>query len=249
MELKSLRKADFVSSILFIFFGLFVTYMAFQMPMEASYGGVQTHWYVAPALFPLCIGAALIIMSVLLLYVSIRDGGLSTLIGEIKNRTGQKIDDKNIRVWIIFLSLSSFIYVFIPYIDFVVSIATFLFFICSVFYSKSLSVFRNITLFFIAETFVFIVLFSLGIGKYLIGIYPYTMDVLALLFLIAMNIYARKLMKKDGLPAKKINTVMWLSIITPMILCPVFRYPLLTPLPNEGIILDHMNWIYYSIKY
>ena len=249
MELKSLRKADFISSILFIVFGLFVTLMAFKMPMEASYGGVKTHWYVAPALFPLCIGIAVIVLSSLLLFVAVRDGGLETLISEVKNRTGGKRDVKKTRVWIIFLSLSSFIYIFIPYIDFVVSISTFLFFICSVFYSRSALIFRNLTGFFLAESVVILILVASGISDFLISLYPYSMDVLALLFLIAMNIYARKLIKKDGLSVKKINTVMWVSIITPMILCPLFRYPLLTPLPNEGIIIDHMNWIYYSLKY
>ena len=117
------------------------------------------------------------------------------------------------------------------------------------FYSESISVFKYLTRFFIIQSAVFLVLFATGIAATLIEIYPYTMDALALLCLVGMNIYARKLIKSDGGDSKRIMTVMLVSIITPMVLCPIFRYPLLTPLPNEGIIIDHMNLLYYSIKY
>ncbi|MBI9101812.1 MAG: tripartite tricarboxylate transporter TctB family protein [Spirochaetales bacterium] len=251
MELKSLRKSDFVTSIIIMLFGGFVTIMALQMPMTASYGGVQAHWYVAPSLFPLCIGVALILLGALLCYVAVKDGGFNALVESIKMRANhsKKIDEKTIRVWVIVLALASFIYLYIPYIDFVVSIAIFLFFICSVFYSESRLVFVKLSIYFLIQSLALAILFGTGIGKYLISLYPYTMDFLAILCLIWMNIYARQLMKADGLSTKKIRTVMIVSIVTPLILCPVFRYPLLTPLPNEGVIIDHMNVLYYSLKY
>ena len=251
MELKSLRKADFITSIIIIAFGIFVTVMAANMPMKAAYGGVQAHWYVAPALFPMCIGCILILLGALLLFVAVKDGGYKKLIDDLKQRTGtsKKLEEKTIRVWVIVLALASFIYLYIPRVDFIVSIAIFLFFICSVFYSESALIFRNITRFYLVQSIVFLILFATGIGGYLIELYPYTMDALAILALIAMVIYARKLMKADGGDVKRIRTALLVAIITPMVLCPIFRYPLLTPLPNEGIIIDHMNVLYYSLKY
>ena len=249
MGLKSLRKADFITSVLVIAFGWFVTIRATQMPMTASYGGVKAHWYVAPALFPLIIGVSLILLGLILGFIAVKDGGLRTLVDGFAEKSKKKIDEKTIRVWVVAFALGSFIYVFIPKIDFVVSIATFLFFICAVFYSESPRVFKYLTRFFLGETAVLVILFVSGIADILIGIYPYTIDAAALVLLVVMNVYARRLMKQDGLSGKKINTVMWVSIITPLILCPVFRYLLLTPLPNEGIILDHMNLFYYQLKY
>ena len=75
------------------------------------------------------------------------------------------------------------------------------------------------------------------------------MDALALICLIIMVFYARKLIKTDNGETKKIRVSLLVAIITPLILCPIFRYPLLTPLPNEGIIMDHLNILYYAIKY
>jgi len=249
MELKSLRKADLITSVLVIAFGLFVMIMAMQMPMTASYGGVQAHWYVAPALFPLIIGAALILLGFILGFVALRGGGLKALLEGIEEKSKKRIDEKTIRVWVVAFALGSFIYVFIPNIDFFISIATFLFFVCSVFYSESPRVFRHMTRLFLVETAVFALIFASGVSDVLTHLYYYSTDAVALVMLVVMNVYARRLMKLDGLSGKKITTVMWLSIITPLILCPVFRYLLLTPLPNEGIILDHMNLFYYQLKY
>lgn len=249
MELKSLRKADFITSLIIIAFGLFVSLMSFQMPMKASYGGVQAHWYVAPSLMPLIIGIVLILFGAILSHIAVKAGGYHKFLEDLRSRTGKKTDPKRIRVLVVMAALAAFIYLYIPYIDFIVTIATFLFFICSVFYSESKLVFKNLTRYFIIQAAAFAILFSTGIGGMLIEIYPYTMDALAILCLVGMNIYARGLIKADGGDVRRIRTVMLLSIVTPMILCPIFRYPLLTPLPNEGIIIDHMNVLYYSIKY
>ena len=96
MELKSLRKADFITSILVICFGFFVVIMAMRMPMTASYGGVKNFWYIAPSLFPLCIGGVLILLGGILAYVAVRDGGLRALLEEWKDKTVNKINEKTI---------------------------------------------------------------------------------------------------------------------------------------------------------
>ena len=57
-----------------------------KMPMEAAYGGVEAHWYVAPALFPLCIGVILILLGFLLFFVAIKDGGFQKLKEDIKQK-------------------------------------------------------------------------------------------------------------------------------------------------------------------
>lgn len=249
MDLVKLRKSDFAASLVIILFGLFILVMAFRMPMTASYGGVANHWYVAPALFPLIIGGTLVLMGIILCITAVRAGGLREFIAGIFRDEKRVIDEKRIRVWVIIFALSSFIYVLIPRIDFVLSIATFLFFLCAAFYSENTAVFRNLSRFLLAETVVLILLIVSGLGDVLDGLYPYSMDVLVLLFLIVMYGIARMTMKKEGLPAEKINTALLVAVLTPLFLCPVFRYALLTPLPKEGIIIDHMNWLYYTIKY
>ncbi len=249
MDLVKLRKADFAASIVIILFGLFVLIMAFKMPMTASYGGVANHWYIAPALFPLIIGGALILMGTILCITAVRAGGMHEFFAGLMKDRKNMIDEKRVRVWVIMFSLASFIYILIPRIDFVLSIATFLFFLCAAFYSEHARLFKYLTRYFLVETLVVLVLIVTGIADFLDGLYPYSMDVLVLLFLVGMFFYAKGLMKRDGLPAARIYTALWVALLTPFILCPIFRYALLTPLPKEGIIIDHMNWIYYTIKY
>lgn len=249
MELQKLRKADFLTSIIVILFGLFVTIMSLQMPMTASYGGVQSHWYVAPALFPLSIGVGLILLGTVLMIIAVKDGGLRVWLDELKDKSKKKISEKNIRVYVIMFAIGAFIYLFIPYIDFVLSISTFLLYICSIFYLENRTVFAKLTRFFIMESIILLILLITGIDDMLLGYYVYSLDVLALLAIAAMFIYARSITGNDKELRRKLRTVLLVAVITPLILCPLFRYPLLTPLPNEGIILDHLNLIYYAIKY
>jgi hypothetical protein len=249
MELKSLRRADFISSIIVLLFGIFIIVMAFRMPMSASYGGVENFWYIAPALFPLFIGGAFILMGTVLCITAVKEGGLKELIASLGKGREKADQEKRIRTLIVMYALGSFIYVLIPNIDFVVSIATFLFFLCATFYSESALLFRILSRWYIAGTLLLGFLLWSGMSAVLVSFYPYALDLLVILFLAGMVIVSLRVIKKEGQPAKKIYTVLWVSILVPMILCPIFRYALLTPLPNEGIIIDHMNWIYFSLKY
>jgi hypothetical protein len=54
--------------------------------------------------------------------------------------------------------------------------------------------------------------------------------------------------RKEGVDKGKIRTTFWLSLIIPGLLCPVFRYPLRTPLPHEGLIIDYMNVVVFKAR-
>ena len=62
MNKENLRKADLVTSVLIFVFGAWVLWMAFKMPMKDSFGGVMNVWYVSPALFPIFVGVALMVL-------------------------------------------------------------------------------------------------------------------------------------------------------------------------------------------
>lgn len=77
MDKRELRRADFITSIIFIVFGIWVIEEALKMPLRESYAGVQNVWYVSPALFPLIIGTFITLFGIMLLANAVRTGGAS----------------------------------------------------------------------------------------------------------------------------------------------------------------------------
>ncbi|MBN2049238.1 MAG: hypothetical protein JW760_02235 [Spirochaetales bacterium] len=248
-EKASLRRSDFITSIILILFGVFVILVSTGMPMKASYGGVETHWYVAPALFPLFIGGGVILLGVLLMGTAVRQGGLASLLAAAKRKTGSRLDERTVRTMVVFLSLITFVYLFIPRIDFMISIMFFLSFVCTVFYAENKRVFTRVTFVYILECAVLVLFYISPLARLLNGLYVYSMDFMALLFLVFLYMQARKVMKRENVPLKKLRTVLFVAVLTPLFLCPVFRYALLVPLPKEGLLIGQMNYLYYSLKY
>ncbi len=248
MEEKKLRQYDFVTSLFLVAFGIWELTETFKMPMKDSYGGVQAVWYVSPALFPLFIGGDLILLGVILLTHSIRTGGASGFILSLKSAAKTRISNETVRMLTVLLALASFIYILIPHIDFYLSIALFLFFLCTAFYPDHDDFRKKFVLHYLAGTGLILLLIVTGLSGVLKDILKYNMDILALIFLIYLNISGRFLAKGYGIPSKLIRQVTLVSLIVPLILCPLFRYFLLVPLPVEGGIIKLMNLVYYAVR-
>ena len=71
---KHMRGADIVIGIIFIILGVLILIGAFQMPLKDSYGGVESVWYVSPALMPLIIGVVMILLAVTITMFGIKNG-------------------------------------------------------------------------------------------------------------------------------------------------------------------------------
>ena len=80
LEKDKLRKADFFSGFVISLFGIWIIWMALQMPMKDSWGGVQNVWFVSPALFPLFVGAMICLLGGVLSLSALKLAGA----GEIK---------------------------------------------------------------------------------------------------------------------------------------------------------------------
>ena len=248
MDKTKIRKADFIASLILIAFGIFVIVLSLQMPLKASYGGVDSHWYVSPALFPLFVGAMIVLLGGVLLGVAIKDGGMKAFFSRTAEETGFHLDEKTRRVIIVVLAIGSFVYVFVPRIDFFIGISTFLFFLTTVFYPENRLIRRRLVWIFGIESAVFALLAITGAWKAIYDAYVYTFDILAILTYIAMVVTAFLTARHEGVDKGKIRTTLWLSLIVPGFLCPVFRYPLRTPLPHEGLIIDYMNVAFFKTR-
>ena len=246
MDKQKLRRADFVTSIILVLFGIWILHESFQMPMRDSFGGVQNVWYVSPALFPLIIGSLTILLGVALLIHSIISGGAKYFL-QILLKKPQGPSEATMRFIVICMAILFFVYLHIPRIDFFLSVSLFLIFLISIFYLDDKALFQKLALFYFLGNMILLVLFAAGADRILGRVWRFCTDCAALIFWLTYIIYAGKRISGDVRGKRMFRTALLVSLIVPVILCPVFRYLLLVPLPTEGIVVELMNWIRYSL--
>ena len=251
MEQKQLRRADLVTGIILFLGGVWICLEAFKMPMKDSFGGVQNVWYVSPALFPLITGVAILILSAMLLVNAVRSIGREGF-AEWKTQLAARFESKqglsepSVRFLGIILLFITFVFLFIPRIDFFLGSVLFLLTFITMFHYDDDAIFHRLLIFYLAGCAIFVLYFWFGISALLEGAFKYSSDVLFLIFLIVYGVYARLQAADEGL-RKKFRISLLLSIVIPLLLVPIFRYFLLVPLPKEGGIIKLMNLIYYTI--
>jgi amino acid transporter len=93
-----------------------------------------------------------------------------------------------------------------------------------------------------------IAIFGSGLDETLNAGYEFTTDfilVAASVVIIALLKLSEKEYDKEF--KRKVKTIILVSIIFPLVLCPIFRYFLLVPLPKEGLVVEQiLNTTYYS---
>lgn len=219
------------------------------MPRNESYAGVNNAWYVAPGLLPIFIGVCLLGLGIALLINSIRTGGAHSFITRfsLSRKADQKISDSTINLLLIFVALFSFVYLAIPRIDFFLSISNFLFFFIASFYFQDQTFKRQYGLAYSLGMLIFAILIISGAFNILYSLFKYTFDVIFLIAILVQIFTIRKTAVR--LDLKDRFRISWIvSLATPAILIPVFRYLLLVQLPHEGGIIKLMNLLYYTIR-
>ena len=246
MEKDNLRRADLLTSILIILFGVWVVWEATKMPMKDSWGGVQNVWFVSPALFPLFVGSAIIVLGLILLKVAVSSIGASKVPEAIRSTLrGAGISRRNLKFICILILLFFFVYVDIPRVDFIIASLLFLFVFISAFHMEDWEIFKRLFRFYLAGVLIFIVYFALGFGPDSLQTSNLATDVLHLAFLAAYMAYAWRLVRGDAELRRRMKHAIVVSIISPLALGPAFKFFLLVPLPTEGIIVRLMETIRY----
>jgi hypothetical protein len=245
MDKQKLRGADILTSGLLILFGAWLIFEGMGMPMTASYGGVKNVWYVAPALFPLIIGGAMILMSISLLVAAMRLGGWPVFVAFFAQR-GRGLDEKGWRFIGILLPLFSLVFLNIPNLDFILSNMLFLIFFITVFYIDDLPLMKKAIRFYGIGMLGLLVLHASGLTKALKNFY--VVDLLALGFVIAFILYVRSKTGDDRNARRKLRNSIIISTVIPVLLVAAFRFFLMVPMPVEGGLLDLLYIIRYAFK-
>lgn len=252
MNERQLRRADFLTSIIIIGFAVWMFFQGLDMPMKGTYAGVESQWYVAPALLPIVISILLVLLGSALLAHSIRTGGARAL-KEALARGKATIQEPQIRMAAVVLAFIVYVFLNIPRVDYFIATATFLLFFIGAFQPNSDDLLRRVTLFFAAEQMLLLLVFVTGLGEVLntaliYRMVPYGTDLVALILLVALWIYLTVITRHSAQMKKARRIAVLVALIMPLVLTPVFRYALRVRLPHEGAIVELFHLVYYSIR-
>ncbi len=246
MDKEELRRYDVIWSAVLFVFGIWVLSQALGMPMTDTYGGVANAWYVSPALMPLIVSAGIIILSAILFVIALRAGGAKGSLETLK-RTLNLTTERNLKFLVIILSLSSYVYIYLPTTDFYLCSAMFLFYLTAIFYFDDYPVFKKISLFYQIGAVFFMLLFLFNLHRKLDEMF-YFVDGIVGLFIAGMLIYAFVLVRGNKENVRRYKIALTISLLVPLLLTFSFRFMLLVPLPKEGAVVDLLSDIYFAIK-
>ncbi len=250
MDKSKLRKADIFSGGVIFLTGLFIVSQSLQMPMKDSWGGVQNVWYVSPAIFPLFVGAMIMLLGALLVRTAIKEVGLGTI-----KTIGSYILSKefllflkldiNQRFFVIITILLCFVFLFIPRVDFFLVAIEFLCVFISIFYLDDIRLLKKLFKFYIAQIAIYFLFITTGLESYFSSYTAYPGDILVLIFILTYCLYAVHVCKNNAGFKKKLKTSLFVAFIAPIIIGMIFKYLLLVPMPFEGMVVELLDYFWY----
>ncbi len=250
MEKDKLRKADVFSGSIIFLVGLWIVGQALKMPMKDSWGGVQNVWFVSPAIFPLFVGAMIMLLGAMLTRTALKEVGFSAVGGVFKWLGGAQLleylkTQSVMRFYAMVVLLFSYVYLNIPRVDFFLASVLFLVVFITIFYLDDTSILRKMFFFYLGGTLICAGFFSLKLSQNILSALPYSGDWLMVAFIIACCIYGKRLIRNRPELKKKYRLSLSLGFAAPFIVGAIFKYFLLVPMPTEGLVVLVMDAIRY----
>ena len=251
IDKNKLRGSDLITGGIFAALGVLIIILALQMPLTDSFGGVQSQWYVSPALLPLIIGACMILISIAIIVHALKNGGFQQLKEIIAEKKGEPIlNIRNMRMAAVIIPLCTIVYVHLKAFDFFFSVAIYLIFTISVFYFEDDDFLRKSVYWYTALCVAMIIIMATKLNKVVNGLFFASMDVIGLAILTFFTVRTIRFAKHSDNPIvkKRLKHVLLVSFLVPLFIIPIFRYALRVPMPQEGVIINIMSRIYYALR-
>lgn len=246
----SLRRADFWTSILLFALGVAMIGGATTFPMTDSYGGVQNVWYVSPALFPLLVAVALVLLSVVLFVNAIVSGGAHQALAGLVQKAG-RIQERDFRLIAIVALIAAYVYGLIPRMDFFVATVLFLQAFVVAFYVDRPVLAKVHVVAFCAIALIMGALAALGVTHTRGSDTALLIDVAAIAVFAVLAAYSYAVViigREHPDDRRRLKIALTISVAVPLVLCPTFKYLLLVPLPVEGIVIEAMDHLSYALR-
>lgn len=250
MEKEKLRKADIFSGSLICLAGLWIIGQALKMPMKDSWGGVQNVWFVSPAIFPLFVGAMIALLGALLIRTAMKAVGLAALANVLRwlGSPGLLVYLKTaavMRFYAMVVLLLSYVYLYIPRVDFFLCSVLFLLVFISMFYLDDDIILKKLFLIYLGGTIFTMAFFIAGIPEILNSSLPFAGDWLIILFTGATIILTLKIIRNRPSLRKKYRLSIILALAAPFLIGVIFKYFLLVPMPTEGLAVAVLDAVWY----
>lgn len=247
---REMRAGDLIIAALFFLLGCLILILSLQMPLTGSYGGVQSVWYVSPALCPIIIGIVIIFLSISVFTYAWKHDGLKLLIEKWTARRKEPFfNEGTIRFLSVLVPMFGLVYVDLKRMDLLFSVFLYLAFTISVFYIDDSKIRKN-TL--VVYSICMVLNVILALVKFE-NMFLYSFDIIALIESVILvvtlltNIKRSELEdKKDA--RKKVRTACIIGALLPIFIEAVFRFGLRVPMPCEGSAMNLLYLIYYAIR-
>ena len=239
---SNLRRQDFRTGVLLILLALGIIWEASSYPMTDSYGGVQNVWYVSPALLPIIVGVLLLLLALVLTGNALAYHGWPAVLTG-KAAASKDSRQANRRFLVIVVFIATFVYAFIPVVDFYIASAFFLFAFSSAFYLDKPSVLLANALVYSA------VGAAVGLmGAAAIAGPQWLLDVVTAAGLLVLLLLGRRICGRQADCRRHLRITLLVSLLVPLVLCPLFKFGLLVPLPTEGVFIELMEQARYGLR-
>lgn len=249
MDKEKLRKADVFSGGLITLFGIFVIVKSLGMPMKDSWGGVQNVWYVSPAIFPLFVGAMLVVLGGMLIRTALKAigfGGVASVIRYVLSSGFVSFlgNREMVRFYGIVLLLFTFVFLMVPRVDFFLAAVLFLLAFFCMFYLDRADLLVKLMLFYCGGMGA--LLLVLMVAEPLAAILPHPADWFVLAFTVIFGVVVHSRISGDRQLGRKFNIALILAVLAPFLVGMIFKYFLLVPMPFEGLIVELLDLIWYA---
>ncbi len=249
MDKEKLRKADFFSGGFITLFGMFVIVTSLGMPMKDSWGGVQNVWYVSPAIFPLFVGAMLVILGGMLIRTALKAigfSGVATVVQYLLSSdfVGFLRRRETVRFYGIALLLFTFVFLMVPRVDFFLAAVLFLFVFFCMFYLDKSELLVKLMFFYCGGMAA--LLLVLLVAEPLATVLPHPADWFVLAFTVVFGVVVRSRISGERQLDRKFTTAVLLAVTAPFLVGMIFKYFLLVPLPFEGLIVELLDLVWYA---
>ncbi len=245
-DTRELRKGDFWAAILILGISMAMIAVSTTFPMTDSYGGVQNVWYVSPALFPLIVGGALALLSLVLLAKAVSSGGARDAIDAI-GTLSPRLAERDIRLLLIVTLIGAYVYALVPRVDFFIATALFLQAFVVTFYVDRTELSKPALLVFFAYAVILVIATMAGASFTRASDASIVADGIGIVAFVVLAVIGFLRVDDDEL-RRRFRISQWVGVIVPLILCPVFKYFLLVPLPFEGVVVRAMDVVRYGLR-
>ncbi len=250
LDKDKLRKADIFSGAAVFLFGLWVLNQALKMPMKDSWGGVMNVWFVSPALMPLFVGAMIMLLGALLCRMGFKAVGFEEFKATLRWLVSADLkrvlaSDTSVRFYAIALLFLTLVYINLPRIDFFLCAVLFLAAFITMFFFLDDRLLRAFLRFYLAGEAVLLVFFALGLHRPSAETPSVVPDLLALAFIFLYAGYVWLRVRAHAGLQQKFRVGLVVSVATPFVIGPVFKYFLMVPLPKEGLVVAALDYVWY----